>query len=149
MKKMAAIVLAVLVCAGVAMSQEEEQGGGTKNFKSMYSNMGRGVANMFTFWLEVPRNLWLDSTRNPYFGWFSGTMDGAFLTTARAFGGVTDFVTFGLTGPSIYSDVFPEYIWDAKWSEMSDTQKAWGSFDVPKDALIKQQQAQEAGAEAH
>jgi len=149
MKKLATIGLAVLVCAGVGMAQEDAQGGGRKNFGTMSSNMGRGVVNMLTFWLEVPRNLWLDSTRNPYFGWFSGTMDGAFLGTARAFGGVTDFVTFGLTGPSIYSDVFPEYIWDAKWNEMSDRQKAWGSFDVPKDALIKQQQAREAAAEAH
>lgn len=148
MKKIVAMGLAVLVCASMAMAQEEAQESGSKNFQTMCENMGRGLANMFTFWLEVPRNVWLESTRNPYYGCIVGVMDGAFLGTARAFGGATDFVTFGLTGPSIYSDVFPEYIWDAKWKQATDTQGAWNSFNVPKDGLIKQQQAQEAAAES-
>jgi putative exosortase-associated protein (TIGR04073 family) len=110
MKKIVAGVLAVALCASMAMAQEEVKGSGAQNFKSMCENMGRGLVNAATCWMEVPRNLWLETTRNPYYGYVVGAMDGAFLTTARAFGGVTDFVTFGLTGPSIYSDNFPRHL---------------------------------------
>lgn len=143
MKTLLAALLTVTLCVGIVAAQDAPQETGAKNMQTMAKNMGRGVMNLLTCWMEVPRNLWLETTRNPYYGYIVGVSDGAFLATARAFSGATDVVTFGLTGPGMHSDAFPDFIWDAKWSEVTDTQKAWNSFNVPKDALIKQQQAQE------
>ncbi|MCX7848403.1 MAG: hypothetical protein N2595_10290 [bacterium] len=143
MKTNVAFGLAAILAASALCAQEAFQDSGAKNFQSMCNNMGRGVANMLTCWMELPRNLWIESTRNPYYGWIVGASDGAFLTAARAFSGVTDFALFGLTGPGMHSDAFPDFIWNAKWTHFSDTQNAWNSFNVPKDALIKQQQALE------
>ena len=81
----------------------------------MADNMGRGFVNTLTFWLEMPRNMWYDGTRNAYFGLLPGIVDGACLTSARAFAGVSDIITLGLSGPGFYSDVFPEYVWQSPW----------------------------------
>lgn len=82
---------------------------------SMARNMGRGFVNCLTFWVEVPRNLWYDNVRMPIVGMFPGLLSGTCLSGARALGGATDVLSFGLTGPGIYTEKFPEYVWNSPW----------------------------------
>lgn len=110
-------LLAVALIAGMALTvrgAETEDAAGVW-LDNMASNMGRGFVNVLTAGVELPRNLWYDNVRMPIIGILPGAMDGAFLTVVRALGGVTDIVTLGLTGPGIYTESFPEYVWESPW----------------------------------
>jgi hypothetical protein len=103
-------------CGGTAATPTATAApGATCETDTMAGNIGRGFANLLTCWLEVPRSLWLEGSRNPYYGWIVGGMNGSFLAVARAFGGATDVSTMGLTGPGIYGDSFPECITQSRW----------------------------------
>ena len=120
MKKIIALTLGLCLCASSLIAAEEipeqsQMPTATEWLDNMAYNFGRGVVNCLTFWVEVPRNISFEMQRNPVFGYFTGTIDGAFLGAARAFGGATDVLRLGLTGPNIYSDNFPEYVWQSGW----------------------------------
>lgn len=129
MKTVLTIAIALTVCVASVYAQDEETQAAPekKNSDMMGMNICRGVINTTTFWLEVPRCFWVETTRNPYYGFVVGTVNGSFLGVARAFGGVTDIITFGLTGFGIYGEGFPEYVWNSKWTA--------------GDALVEQQKA--------
>ena len=134
MKKI--ILATLIVCLSTTTllaAQEAKQDETQKWLDNMAYNCGRGFVNCLTFWVEVPRNLIFENLRNPFFGTITGTSDGAFLSLARAFGGATDVLTFGLTGSGIYSDSFPEYVWQSNW--------------IPNDALVAQEIARESKTE--
>lgn len=114
MKKVLAVMLMVCLCAGFAVAAEESES--ESMMTKMADNMGRGFVNVLTGWMEVPRGLWYEGSRNPYYGHVVGLINGSFLTVARTAGGVADLATFGLTGPGIYGESFPVYVWDAKWN---------------------------------
>jgi len=126
MKKACAMATALLLLAGAVQAQPPVCGGSASTVAgdeakactvkdTMAGNIGRGFRNLLTCWLEVPRNLWLEGSRNPLYGWVVGAMDGSFLTVARAFGGATDVTSFGLTGPGIYGETLPECIMNSPW----------------------------------
>ena len=117
MKK--SIIIALIACFCVINANATEEVEAKPTLKdwvvAMTYNKGRGLVNCLTCWVELPRGMFYETLRNPYFGIIPGTINGTFLTIARAFGGVTDVVTDGLTGQSIYGDAFPEYVWQSKW----------------------------------
>jgi len=127
MKKACAMATAILLLASVVWAQAPpcsetatapaagEAAKPCTTSNAMAGNVGRGFRNLLTCWLEVPRNLWLEGSRNPLYGWVVGAMDGSFLAVARAFGGATDVSTFGLTGPGIYGKSLPECIGNSPW----------------------------------
>jgi len=114
MKKIIAVMLMVCLCAGYAVAEEKSEP--EKSMTKMANNMGRGFANILTGWLEIPRGLWYEGSRNPFYGQFVGLLNGSFLTVARTVGGAADVLTLGLTGPGIYGESFPDYVWQAKWN---------------------------------
>ncbi len=116
MKKFILATLIVgLSATTILAAQDAKQDNRKAWLDNMAYNYGRGVVNCVTCWVEIPRNLIFENVRNPFFGSITGLSDGAFLAVARAFGGASDVVTFGLTGPGIYGDSFPEYVWQSKW----------------------------------
>jgi len=126
------ILATIIVCLSTTTllaAQEEKEENTQAWLDNMAYNCGRGFVNCLTFWVEVPRNLIFEVGRNPFFGVITGTSDGAFLGVARAFGGATDVLSFGLTGNGIYSEAFPEYVWQSRW--------------VADDALVAQEIARE------
>ncbi len=126
------ILATLIVCLSATTllaAQEAKQDKTQKWLDNMAYNYGRGVVNCLTCWVEIPRNLIYENVRNPIFGTITGSSDGAFLAIARAFGGSLDVLAFGLTGSGIYSDSFPEYVWQSKW--------------IADDALINQEIARE------
>ena len=115
MKKFILATLIVCLSATTLLAAQEEKQDKQAWLDNMAYNYGRGVVNCLTCWVEIPRNLIYENVRNPFFGNITGLSDGSFLCLARAFGGATDVLTFGLTGPGIYGNSFPEYVWQSKW----------------------------------
>ena len=78
---------------------------------------GRGLINMMTFWLEVPRCIVYDNVHlYPGFGVVTGLVKGTVLGVARAGVGVVDALTLGYTENAMYEpDVFPDFVWQAPW----------------------------------
>ena len=76
----------------------------------------RGVTNLGTFWLEIPRELVMESNYNPVYGVVVGAVKGTYYAGRRVVYGALDIVLLGFTGPSGYSKNFPEYVWEAKWA---------------------------------
>jgi putative exosortase-associated protein (TIGR04073 family) len=122
MKKLLALLLVLTVCASGTFAQEGEED--TPMLNRMAQNSARGFANILTGWVELPRNMWLETARNPYYGLLTGISDGSWLSFLRTFGGTIDFVTVGLTGQGFHGEQFPEYVWDSTW--------------MPGDAMIDQ-----------
>lgn len=116
MKTLTTLVL-VMLCAGVAFAgrPHEHKHGRQTPINPAYG-IARGFANVMTGWLEIPRGLIYENARIPVVGFVSGPVKGAFLTTWREVAGLTDVVTFGLTGKGLYyRDVVPDFVWDARW----------------------------------
>ena len=76
------------------------------------SKFGRGLTNTATGWIEVPKQIYLESSANdPVTGLFLGTGKGVIDGTIRTLGGAFDIVTF-LFPP--YGDplVCPEFVFE-------------------------------------
>ena len=80
-------------------------------------NMGRGLVNIVTCWLEVPRCLVYHNSQLPVLGVVVGACQGAGFTVIRAFAGVADIASFGFMSDSIYTSChdFNEWVWDSRW----------------------------------
>ena len=78
-------------------------------------NIARGLTNMATCFLEVPRCIIVRNNEVPLFGFISGAVEGTGNTAMRAFSGATDVVLFGFLGKNIYGKSFPEFIWESNW----------------------------------
>ncbi|MDP1557998.1 MAG: exosortase system-associated protein, TIGR04073 family [Nitrosomonas sp.] len=69
-----------------------------------------GIANMVTGFIELPKNIILDSEKEgiPY-GLTVGVISGVMHTVGRTVVGAFDVITFMIpTGPSVY----PHYVWE-------------------------------------
>lgn len=84
-------------------------------------NLGRGATNLGTSPLEIPRCMVYDNAKVPFLGLFGGIIEGAFLTVWRLLGGVFDILSLGFSGGGIYSESFPDFIWDSKWLPKNET----------------------------
>jgi len=76
----------------------------------------RGTTNILTFWMEIPRDLVLESNYNPGYGLVVGLVKGAYYGGTRVFYSIIDIGMLGFTGPNGYSKKFPEYVWQSKWN---------------------------------
>ncbi|MBE6367077.1 MAG: exosortase system-associated protein, TIGR04073 family [Lentisphaerae bacterium] len=85
--------------------------------KQNFYNMGRGLTNIVTCWLEVPRCLIYHNSQVPVMGLVVGACQGAGMTVIRAFAGVADFASFGFMTDSIYQSChdFGEWVWESRW----------------------------------
>ena len=90
-----------------------ESSGCGKNFY----NMGRGLGNIATCWMEVPRALVYHNSQLPVLGVVVGACQGVGYTAVRAFAGVADILSFGFMSDSIYESCgdFKEWVWQSPW----------------------------------
>jgi len=118
MKKSILISLAFIFTATAGFTDESEQVERIypKEINVIHS-FSRGIINVFTLWLEVPRNIVLDVNKYPFFGIVSGSMKGLYFSGARLCLSAADICMFGFTGPGAYNpDIFPEYVWESDWN---------------------------------
>lgn len=107
----AAVVL--MAASAVASDQCSSSFEGEKNLM----NMGRGLVNVATCWMEMPRCLVYHNSQLPVLGLVTGACQGAGFTVIRAFAGVADILSFGFMTDSIYTSChgFSEWVWDERW----------------------------------
>jgi putative exosortase-associated protein (TIGR04073 family) len=80
--------------------------------------MGRGVVNVLTGWLEVPKQIHLGKQEeNPLAGVGRGILKGASLTVLRAGVGMYEALTFPLPYPKAFASPYeqmelPDYAWE-------------------------------------
>ena len=82
------------------------------NADNQLTKLGRGLANIITFPLEIPNNI--SKTNNsdgPFAGWTVGVLKGLWWAGARAVVGVYETVSFPVPAPKDYQPILkdPEY----------------------------------------
>ncbi len=75
--------------------------------------LGRGLTNLATCWLEIPRCMVYDNVGLPVAGLVVGFPDGLLMTAARAASGVFDLATFGFSGDLVHGERFPDLVFFA------------------------------------
>ena len=110
---MKCIVVAVLLLAA-AFSAAESFGQEQRDTDIIYG-LKRGGLNVLTGWVEVPHCLVYESVRVPIVGFFFGCVKGGGFALLRSAIGFVDFTTLGMTGDELYSEDFPDFIWNAEW----------------------------------
>lgn len=97
------ICLAVLVILNVVT---------TSYAQDMTKKLGRGLANILTGWIELPKNIYDTSVEeNPLAGITIGTAKGVGMTIVRTGAGIYETITFPFPLPEGYKPVLePEFV---------------------------------------
>ena len=103
MKKVLVIGVALLVILSVATASYAQDPA---------KKLGRGIANILTGWVELPKNIYDTSVEeNPLAGLTIGTAKGVGMTIVRTGAGVYETLTFPFPLPEDYAPVLePEYV---------------------------------------
>ena len=107
MKKALIISLALVMILSVA----------TASFaQDPAKKLGRGVANILTGWVELPKNIYNTSIEtNPLVGLTVGTAKGIGMTIVRTGAGVYEVVTFPFPLPEDYMPILePEFVFQTE-----------------------------------
>lgn len=108
-----AIVMAQGGVAGADSYRTIEQSTPQEVVAGMMNKAGRGLANMTTGWLELPKQIYLTSKEDgTAMGIFLGPLKGLGMTLVRTAAGAGEFTTFFLAYPGFYDPYFePAYVW--------------------------------------
>jgi putative exosortase-associated protein (TIGR04073 family) len=106
----------VIGCGGVAVAdkyQTIDNSSAQEVVNGMATKAGRGIANMTTGWLELPKQIYVTSKDDGVVkGILIGPLKGIGMTIARTVVGVGEFATFFLAYPGFYDPYFdPPYVW--------------------------------------
>jgi len=79
----------------------------------MANKIARGVANIATGWLEIPKQIYITCKEEGYAkGLTVGPLEGLGMTLVRTAAGVGETVTFVVAYPGFYDPLFdPSYVW--------------------------------------
>ena len=80
--------------------------------EKMGKKLGRGIVNIATGWIKIPKNIYDTSVEsNPFLGITFGTLKGAGMTVVRTGAGAYDVVTFLFPMPKDYAPILePEFV---------------------------------------
>ena len=117
MKQIVGIVIlgAAMLAAGNVLAAEASA---HEDLAPSGRGMARGLVNMATGWLEIPRMVTYESTRIHWsIGWLPGIVEGAFVAVGRGVVGTADVLTLGYAGDGVHSPggALPDYVWEARW----------------------------------
>jgi putative exosortase-associated protein (TIGR04073 family) len=105
------LILCLIAVAFPAFAQEGSV------IEKMGKKLGRGIVNIVTGWVELPKNIYDTSvdTNNPLMGITYGTLKGLGMTVVRTGAGAYDTVTFLFPMPQDYSPLLqPEFVFNEK-----------------------------------
>ena len=104
----------ILCFIAVALPVFAEEG---SVIEKMGKKLGRGIVNVATGWIELPKNIYDTSveTNNPLMGLTYGTVKGIGMTVVRTGAGAYDVATFLFPIPEDYEPVLePEFVFEEK-----------------------------------
>lgn len=86
---------------------------------SMMHKLGRGIVNVLTGWIEIPKNIAVEWKKTePFTGFVMGTVQGVGWGVGRTATGLYDIVTFPLPIPEGYKPLMePEFILPDLWGK--------------------------------
>ena len=122
MKKYLSVFAVMLSVMFTAAADEAKIQAYRENPDNIYC-LSRGLGNLTTGFLEIPRCMIYDNDVMPVFGLFVGIPEGAGFTAARALSGVYDLVSFGYSGDTLHSNSFPDLVFNAKWHPAATAKK--------------------------
>lgn len=120
MKKMIALAcLMALATAGTASAASSDIGREQSEVSKMLHKLGRGIVNIFTCWVEVPRQVAKEWERtDPATGVVLGTVKGVGWGFTRLATGVYETFTFPFPVPSDYAPMLePEFVVTDVWGD--------------------------------
>lgn len=128
------IVLFSLVLSSVSFASDEDYRNSVAS--KMGKKLGRGIVNILTGWIEIPKNIAAEWRKtDPFTGFIVGGIEGIGWGWVRTVTGVYDTVTFLFPIPKDYEPLMePEYILPDMWGEplpMMD------GMDIPQDNDIR------------
>ena len=112
--RITAICLLILCIAAVALPALAQEG---STIEKMGKKLGRGIVNIATGWVELPKNIYDTSveTNNPLLGITYGTLKGLGMTVVRTGAGAYDTITFLFPLPQNYTPILePEFVFEEK-----------------------------------
>ena len=113
MKRLLCAVALLLVCATGAYATSEQQPEAITGM--MAAKFGRGVTNIATAVVEIPKQTVLMGRDMGPVGYLVGPFSGLLMTGYRAIVGVTETVFFMVPAPGYYDPfIDPEFVW-AGW----------------------------------
>jgi len=83
-------------------------------FEKWSFKMSRGIINSASCWVELPRNIYVETKENAIVGPLKGLFKGIGLTVTRAVAGVMDLATFGTVDDTftVYDQYsVPYFVW--------------------------------------
>lgn len=97
------VALMVIIALGVAENAHASDA---------FTKLGRGVANAFTGWVELPKNIVkISQDENALAGCTLGVAKGAGMTIVRTGTGIYEMATFPFPVPENYKPILePEYV---------------------------------------
>lgn len=104
--------LAALCVAAMAVTAAETA---PEPENSNLENMERGVVNIVTCALEIPRCMVYRNCEMPFWGLIAGAVDGTGCTVMRAVTGVTDILFLGFDYGTAFNRSFRPFVWDSRW----------------------------------
>lgn len=108
-------LLLLLCCAAPAIAQEQQKPDAI--MEKMAFKLARGLANVTTSIVELPKQSYLTVRDRGGIGYLIGPMKGFGMTIYRAFIGVTETVFFMVPQPGYYDPMIdPDYVWNG-WEE--------------------------------
>jgi len=111
------LLAAVLSVCAATLHAEETAGksASADTANAMQFGLGRGVANLFLGWLEIPRNFGYEFTARPVSAIVIAPLMGATMTAVRTGYGLVDLLSFGYHGNYDYGAGIPDYPWLSPW----------------------------------
>jgi putative exosortase-associated protein (TIGR04073 family) len=112
--RIAVASMLILCIAAVALPAFAQEGSA---IEKMGKKLGRGIVNIATGWVELPKNIYDTSvdTNNPLMGITYGTLKGLGMTVVRTGAGAYDTVTFLFPVPQDYKPILqPQFVFDEK-----------------------------------
>ncbi len=121
--KMKALVssaaLAAMILTGTARAASDDVGRDKSDINKMLHKLGRGITNVFTCWVEIPRTVSREWERtDPVTGIVLGTVKGAGWAATRLATGAYETFTFPFPVPPDYKAMIePEFVVTDVWGD--------------------------------
>ncbi len=127
---MAILMVGALALAPVAPQQASAQPVAStelerenSDINKMFHKLGRGVVNVLTGWIEIPKQTAREWARtDPFTGTVMGVIKGTAFAVARTFVGFYEVISFPFPIPSNYQPLMePEFVLPTVWGESFPT----------------------------
>lgn len=100
--------------------------------EKMSFKLVRGVTNIATCVVEIPKQIQLTARERGSLGYVIGPLKGVGMTLYRAFTGVTETVLFLVPQPGYYDSMIdPEFVWNGWGETRADLAKAKETEPAP------------------